>query len=141
MDHPILGVAILVAPFLARPVWLAFKRLYWSERVQECVLRLTGESRLCPTAWGSTISRRRLATPRVVAGALAGATPGTRRMLAGVSAPPARVIPGARAGGIYVRPDDALSSVPPSVGADTQLTAAASGPDLAAAVDQPAGAP
>jgi hypothetical protein len=129
VDHSSIGLIILGSPFVALLIGLISRRLYWTEWVQAHVLRWTGESRLCATAWGHTISPRKPATPRRVAGAPAGTSPGIRRLPAGVPAPAAFRRHGAA--GLNVRP---AAPPQPGVGPDTAaLSSRQGGPQLTAA--------
>lgn len=167
MDDPLPAVitcCCLVGLASLLPLMSVLRRLYWSDWVQDFVMRWTGESRLVMTAWGPSIAPRR---PRVrcTRGALAGGhRTGMCRSLVRVSAPAAPSLPGDGAAGSTVRPDVPPSLMAhPSVGADTsvdpratradaalpgaavgqggpQLTAAAQGPrHRAAAVSHQAG--
>lgn len=132
MDDPLPAVitcCCLVGLASLLPLMSVLRRLYWSDWVQEFVMRWTGESRLVMTAWGPSIAPRR---PRVrcTRGALAG---GHRT---GISAPAAPSLPGDGA----TRADAALPGAAVGQGGPP-LAAVAQGPrHRAVAVYQPGGA-
>ena len=61
MDDPgpiLIALAAVGAVLAAAIVWTLARRVYWSEWVQERVLRWTGSSRRVMTAWGPVIAGR-----------------------------------------------------------------------------------
>lgn len=127
MDHSSIGLIVLLSPILLTPLGLASERLYWTEWVQERVLRLTGESRLVATAWGHAISPRRPLVPRRARGVTpAGGAPGNRRTPAGASVVHADVKPQ----NVHVGVDTVTLPDPSAHGqGDPKLTAATQCPD------------
>jgi len=133
VDDPQLAViagCCLAGIAMLAPLASVLRRVYWSDWVQDLVMRWTGESRLVMTAWGPSIAPRRPPV-RCTRGALAGdLSTGMCRSLARASPPAAASLPGASAAGSTVRLDAPPSPVAhPSVGADTPLAATA-GEDL-----------
>lgn len=133
MDNSAVGLVILATPFALRLIGLLCRRFYWTEWVQDRVLRWTGESRLCVTAWGPTIAPRRPPAPCRVGEPRTGTATGIRRSPAGVSAPTACPTPGAHAVGPTVRTDAHDHTVPPNVGPEASLSVSANTADRLAA--------
>jgi hypothetical protein len=138
MDHSAIGLIILGSPFVLPLIGLTCRRLYWTEWVQERVLRTTGTSRLVATAWGHTISPRRPPAPRRAGDAPAGGAPGNRRTPVGV---PAVHLDAA---GLRCHPqveaDTATLPTSPGQGGHQLAAPASEPPSLAGAVHHPAGA-
>lgn len=70
MDTPlgaaVFGILLGIGALSATAWWIAM-RIWWSEPVQELVLRYTGHSRLVPTAFGNRISPKHAADTRTAA--------------------------------------------------------------------------